>query len=374
MSGARLRYVMRVLSASVLNRRSRLMLVIAALTLVSMLATTLVVVSQGAGKQLGEGLKMFGANVTVAPPVRATGAGGIETGSLDSFLDVRQVEPVLSATQGVESFSPRVELPQAVNGVDSRLVGLPLAEMETAKWKLTGALPASGQVLVGRDLAARLGISTGAIIVLGDVKAPVSGVVETGAAEDDQVLSLIDDAKTLTGGGVSRYLVRVDPEALDSVVAQLQKQLPQLEVRTLRQVAESEGRLLDRVAVLLLVVTIGVAVSAAIAVGTTLNLVVLERGEEIGLLKAMGGTSGLVVGYFLLEQVSSALVAGLAGAVLGTLAAQAVSLSVFGAPLPFTLIGIPVGVGISLAIVLVAGAVPVVRASRVESAEALRGL
>lgn len=374
MNGAKIRFVARVLAASILNRRSRLLLVIAALTLVSMLVATLVSVQAGVGEQLGEGLKQFGANLTVSAPAQAVGTGDLETGELERFIDPAAIEGVLSQTPGVESYQPRIELAQSIGGIDTKLIGVPLREMGAAKWQVDGALPQSGQVLVGRDLAQRLGLKTGSMVDVANYSWTVSGIVESGAEEDEALVAILDDALDLTGGGVSRYLVRANADSLDSVVAALAQTLPTLEVRTLRQVAESEGRLLERVRILLLTVTLGVAVSAAIAVGTTLNLVVLERGEEIGLLKAMGGTSGLVVGYFLLEQLSSALVAGLAGFVLGAAAAEAVSLSVFGSALPVSALAFGAALGVALLVVVAAGAMPVFRASRVESASALRGL
>ncbi len=374
MSAAKARFVIRVLAASILNRRSRLLLVIAALTLVAMLVATLVSVSSGVGAQLGEGLKQFGANLTVAPPAHVVGVGDLETGELERLVDPAQIEPVLASTPRVESFHPRVEIPQRVGQVDTNLIGIPSAEISAAQWKVDGAPPGSGQVLVGRDVAKRLGLVVGSVVEVAGVSWTVSGVVESGAEEDEALIITLQDALVLAGGGVSRYLVRADADALDDVVAALGQALPGIEVRTLRQVAASEGRLLERVRILLLTVTLGVAVSAAIAVGTTLNLVVLERAEEIGLLKAMGGTSGLVVGYFLLEQLSSALVAGLAGFVLGTVAAQAVSLTVFESALPVSAIAFGASLGVALSVVVLAGVAPVFRASRVESANALRGL
>lgn len=374
MNGARFNYVVRVLAAAVLNRRSRLLLVIAALALVATLVTTLVAVSVGASQQLGEGLKMFGANVVVAPPVVATGSGQLDTGSYEQVFDAQVVADAATGLPGVQSITLRVDLPQRVGAVDTRLIGIPPADLQAATWRLDGALPAAGQALLGRDLATQLGVGIGGTVEAGGAARTVAGIVESGAAEDDAVIVPIEDALTLTGGGVSTVLVRVEPAQVDAVVAQLAQRIPGLEVRTLRQVADSEGRLLDRVRVLLLIVTVGVALSAAIAVGTTLNLVVLERGPEIGLLKALGGTSRLVVGYFMLEQISSAMLAGLIGLVLGMAAAEAVSYSVFGTWLPFTLQALPAGFGVAVAIVLVAGAIPVARAARVESAEALRGL
>lgn len=374
MSGARLRFVLRVLVASLFKRRSRLMLVGAALALAAMLVVALTAISEGVGARLGEGLKMFGANVTISPPVRATGAGGLDTGELVQTLDPVGVESVLDTLQGVESYSARVELPMLVGGIDTTLMGLEADELEAVTPRIEGAAPVAGEVLLGRDLATRLDIGQGGVVEVGGVARRVSGVIETGHAEDDAVVAPFEDVAQLTGGGVTRFLVRVTPEDPDAAVARIRRSLPDLEVRTFEQVADAEGRLLDRVRILLLSVTLGVALSATIAVGTTLNLVVLERGSEIGLVKALGGTTGLIVTYFALEQLGTALAAGVTGSVVGVAAAEAVSVTVFGAALPVSWLALVSGPLTAVAISFVTGVAPSVRVASVSSADALRGL
>jgi putative ABC transport system permease protein len=202
----------------------------------------------------------------------------------------------------------------------------------------------------------------------------VSGVIETGAEEDRALVVPLSDALALTGGRVTEFLVRADTARLEQVASAIEAADPSAQARTVRQVAEAERSLLDKVRQLLLIVTICVALVSAIAVANTLSIIVLERVEEIGLLKAMGATHGLVVAYFALEEGAVALVGGLLGLLAGIAVAETISASVFGATIPVPALAWPVPFAVAVAIALLAGALPVWRAAGIDAASTLKGL
>ena len=71
----------------------------------------------------------------------------------------------------------------------------------------------------------------------------------------------------------------------------MQEQFPGVDVRPIRQIAEGEGRILTRVSALMWLVTLRRCLAAALAVAATAGTTVLERTEEIGLMKALGAPS-----------------------------------------------------------------------------------
>ena len=77
------------------------------------------------------------------------------------------------------------------------------------------------------------------------------------------------------------------------------QELPGVEVRAIRQVAEGEGRILRRVSSLMWLVTFAALFAAALAVGATSATTVLERRSEIGLMKAIGASRRTVAAFFL---------------------------------------------------------------------------
>lgn len=373
MKKERVRFLAHLILAAVRNRFSRFLLVVVALTLASTLAVSLVAISLGVEKRLGESLRLFGANLLILPQSQQVGSGELALGELRQSLSQVKIEKVLAQIEGVENYRPRLR--REVKLVDQTvpLIGLAVEEMRSAKWQLEGELPEVGEVLVGRDVANEMSLKPGGELKMGRGYR-VAGVIETGGEEDRAVLMELGEALKVFGSGIDYYLVRTSPGQSESVKKAIETALPSIRAETLRQVAQAEESLLDRVKLLLFIVTLGVVLSSAIAVGNTLNLVVLERSEEIGLLKAIGATSSFIVTYFFLEALLMAVLGGLLGLVVGLQAAEAVSLSVFGKFIPLSLEVFPTSFAVSLLIILLAGVVPVYRASRVDASPTLKGL
>jgi putative ABC transport system permease protein len=112
--------------------------------------------------------------------------------------------------------------------------------------------------------------------------------------------------------------------------------------------------------------------SVAVLVGGRLA----EGTRRVGLLKAVGGTPGLVAATFLAENLFLALVAALAGLLAGWRAAPLLSkpeaelLGTPGAP-PLTLVTAVVALGVALAVALASTLVPAIRAARMSTVSAL---
>jgi putative ABC transport system permease protein len=112
--------------------------------------------------------------------------------------------------------------------------------------------------------------------------------------------------------------------------------------------------------------------SVAVLVGGRLA----EGTRRVGLLKATGGTPGLVAATFLAENLFLALVAAFAGLLAGWRAAPLLSnpesdlIGTPGAP-PLTLVTVVVALAVSLAVALASTLVPAIRAARMSTVSAL---
>jgi putative ABC transport system permease protein len=112
--------------------------------------------------------------------------------------------------------------------------------------------------------------------------------------------------------------------------------------------------------------------SVAVLVGGRLA----EGTRRVGLLKATGGTPGLVAATFLAENLFLALVAAVAGLLAGWLAAPLISnpeadlVGTPGAP-PLTVVMVVVALGVALAVALASTLVPAIRAGRMSTVGAL---
>jgi len=107
-----------------------------------------------------------------------------------------------------------------------------------------------------------------------------------------------------------------------------------------------------------------------VGVANTMVISVLERKREIGLRRALGSTRGQIRGQFLAESVALCLLGGFAGVTLGVLGAGGYAV-VQGWPAVIPPAAVAGGAGSALAIGVLAGLYPAVRASRMTPTEAL---
>jgi putative ABC transport system permease protein len=160
---------------------------------------------------------------------------------------------------------------------------------------------------------------------------------------------------------------------ISSIGFQIKTVLPGTDVRTIRRVADTEGRILSRVGTLLWIVTLAALGAAALAVAATSATTVLERRAEIGVMKALGATNSLIAGIFLAEQLLLAVAGGAIGFVVGAALARSLGASVFGRPASPRLILFPVILGIAAIVAFVGSLIPLRRASHFNPAPILRG-
>ena len=236
-------------------------------------------------------------------------------------------------------------------------------------WSVNGAWVTNredaGACLVGQQAAAKLRVRPGSSLELRYAQRTaalrVAGIVSTGGAEDDQVLTNLPVAQKLAGlpGKVSVVQMSVggSPQEVERFAAGLSTRLPGLEVRPLRQIAQAEGQLLARVQDLLFwSVALILALTVLCVLATTLALAIERRGD-VALMKALGGQMTRIVRLFLAEAGLLGAAGGIAGAVTGTLLSVWIGRRVFGTATSLRFEVIPLIVAVMMAVALV-GALP----------------
>ncbi|MFT4994651.1 MAG: putative ABC transport system permease protein [Paraglaciecola sp.] len=122
----------------------------------------------------------------------------------------------------------------------------------------------------------------------------------------------------------------------------------------------------------------GIAIGAisllvgSVGIYAILTITLSQRQAEVGLLRALGMQQNLLIKLFLGEAVFMAIVGGIAGLLLLGLIQLALSLALPQLPMLFTLTSVSLGLGVSIVVGLVAGAMPAYQASRLPPIEALR--
>ncbi len=141
----------------------------------------------------------------------------------------------------------------------------------------------------------------------------------------------------------------------------------------------SQQQMLDVLGSVLAVLTLGVAglggislLVGGVGILTILTIAIGERTSEIGLLRALGATRREIVLLFLGEAAVLAAVGGALGLLLGSGTAWLLHFLVPALPVATTLWQVLLAEGMAVAIGLLAGTAPALRAARLDPIEALR--
>jgi putative ABC transport system permease protein len=188
---------------------------------------------------------------------------------------------------------------------------------------------------------------------------------------------------------------RGSSEQFIGIVARTKKDLSTAEITSLKSNLSSKGYIAqtyeDQVSSFQSVVSIAQAVltffaAIALLAGTigivnTLLMAVFERTQEIGLMKALGAKRGTIFGIFAFESISIGFWGGLIGVALavglGAILNQTLSTTLLSGLEGFSLFAFPIAdlsgiVLLAMGIGFVAGALPALRASKLDPIEALR--
>lgn len=122
-----------------------------------------------------------------------------------------------------------------------------------------------------------------------------------------------------------RIDVRAEPSRLDEVAREIESRVEGVEARPLLKVSESDARVTRRLTMVLSAVSVISLLLALISVGASTTALLGERRTEVGLLLALGYTGRRVGGFLAAELLAAAVLAGMAGQVLGDLAAGALA-------------------------------------------------
>ena len=204
----------------------------------------------------------------------------------------------------------------------------------------------------------------------------VSGILSTGGEEEGYVYMSLKDLKRLTSDetlDAAELSVSADARELEEYSKAITDADLDITARLVKRVTRSEASVLGKLQALVFLVTAVVLLLTMICVSTTMLAVVSERRREIGLRKALGASDGSIRKEFLGEGMFLGGLGGVFGALLGFGFAQLVSVSVFGSPITFRPLLLPVTILVSMAIAAVSCQMPIRRAVAIDPAIVLKG-
>jgi putative ABC transport system permease protein len=415
----------RLLWASLRARRARLALALMAVTLGVAVAIALGTLALQVGDDLARTLRAAGPNFIVLPAGArlALDLGGVAIEPARSGLALPETDLALLKDSfwkhNVLEAAPELAVAATIGGLPLRLDGT-WFDRQTATadgpwrtglarlhptWRLEGRWPRAGtsEIALGRDLAARLGVTPGhrVRVVVSDQASEwqVTAVVAAGGLDDRRAWAPLDRVQTLAGrpGVIDRVwlsaLVRPetrarapdparDPKgyerymctAYPAVVArELADRLGAVEVLPMTEVVQGEARVVGRLNLLMLLLALAALTASVLGLFSTTTAAVVERGVELGLLRSLGASGSQIGALLLGETMLISLGGGALGWALGSAGAAAIRGETFGTGSPLQPLLLPVALALSLAVALLGTLGPLRLALRLDPATVLRG-
>ena len=147
---------------------------------------------------------------------------------------------------------------------------------------------------------------------------------------------------------------------VSSIAYQIEEVVQGSVARPVRQIAESEGKILDKTQMLMVLITALSLLSATMGVSNLVSANVMERSKELGLLKALGATDLSVVMLVLTEIFIAGIIGGIVGYIAGIGFAQFIGQAVFGSAIAINWMVVPLLV-VLLVFMLLIGSLPAIK-------------
>lgn len=191
--------------------------------------------------------------------------------------------------------------------------------------KSGATIDASGtayDALVGSSLATKNSLSVGSTFTMYDKTFTVKGIYETGNTfSDSGVIVPLTTLQTITNQADAVSTVTATVNSSDNVattVTSLKSSLGSAaDITSEVERAESSVSSLEGIASLALGGVIAASIAGAAIILLAMIMIVRERRREIGVMKAIGGTDGKVVGQFIVEGFGLTIIGAIVGIVLG---------------------------------------------------------
>ncbi len=425
----------RIVYESFRRQARRKLLAGIAITLGVAVATAMIAVATDIGDKINRELRSYGANLVVTPQEDTldveVGGINLKPPSDGAFLNEADL-PKIRGTfwhHNIVGFSPMlpvtVKLGHGSDAKDVTLLGTYFnkalsfgkddfttgVRITHPWWKVSCgdgkespncAWPAddSQNVLLGERLATKLSQKPGDTIEVSGRQLTISGILSTGAAEDDQIVAPLAVAQQILGkpGAVRRVYVSAltkppdalsvrDPKTMtpevydrwycspyvESIAYQLQEVIPHSHAEQIRQVAQNEGTVLSRIKGLMLLITFAALFASALAVSAAMATAIYERRVEVGLMKALGAGNLAVSAIFFAEALLLAIVGGIAGFSAGALLARQIGRSIFNSQISIEPVLFPIIIAIAVFVTFAGSAAAIRRAVKFDPVFALRG-
>jgi len=386
------RIIRRLLGAN----RGRLFVMLLALGAGAAVTAALLNLQVDAKQRLTIEFRSFGANFVVAPH-DASELGTTATLPWDENVvktiraqayEETPIVPFLYLVASAQKLSSPM-LPLKGKQIQTVVVGTDLMNLhlvagtkfpEVFGWEESDYENLKTECFLGERIAKQLGVIKGdQVVLLYENRAEqlrVLGIVSAGGAEDNQIFMELGTAQRLSWMNERVSLIQVSypgtPKEIQAFWSKLASQLGNAEVRPIRQFTEGEAKIYNRISGLLTATVAIVLVLTGLCGIAAMTNVAMERKNDVGLMKAIGGSVRRVLRLFLAEAALLGLAGGMIGGAAGIFLSIGLGKAVFGVAARPRLIVYPVAVALTV-IVAILSAYPLRRLASIRPASVFRG-
>jgi len=423
-----------MLGQSFVRGRRRKALATITIVLAASLITALMNISIDVGDKMSKELKSYGANINVVPKSEAIPLeiGGVDYNPMKDKVFINESDlPKIKEIfwhNNIVGLAPFLKATVEIIGKEKKHVSLmgtdfdkqiPVAGDDEFRigvktvfpyWQVNGEGLEDNDdsaILAGAGIAREMNVKTGDAVrikISGETKVfTIKGILSTGGKEESAFIapllavqklarlegkmqSVSVSALTVPEDKLSRR-ARHSSESLNSleydrwyctayvssISHQIEEALPNVTARPVWQVAAGEGAVVNKIQLLMLVVTIAAFIASGLGISSLMVTTIMERSREIGLMKALGAANREVYLLFLSESAIVGVAGGLLGCLAGAGLSQVIGLSVFGSFISFSPIVLPVNIVISVLIALAGSLMPSRLITKLYPAEVLHG-
>ena len=407
-----------LLKHSFLRQKRAMALTIISISMGAALASSLSALSLDIKGKVSKELRSFGANILVTPKIEGLAelAGQRRYLNEDDLIKIKTIfwrhnilgfapfldSEVIVSSNGVSKkvqaegtwFKKQIQIP----GEDSKFeTG---AMIVSPWWMLEGQEPEGNSIVLGASLAKELSLKIGDTVRIDGRQYTIKGILTSGGKEDTKVLLDLDEMQALKGleGKVSSVLVSAlttpmdefaykDPKEMSkleyekwyctgyvtSIAKQIEEVVSNSRAKPIWQIAEAEGKVLDRMSILVYLLSGASLFASILGVSTTMIAALLRRIDEIALMKAIGADRGQIIGIFLLEALIIGTIGGFLGYISSLWIAKYIGIKVFGSALEGRAILFPLSIMTGLIISIGGSFLPIRRALSIKPALVLKG-
>lgn len=409
----------RMVRGTLFRQRSKMLMIAFTVALGVSLATAMMNVMLGVGDKVNKELKTYGANITVMHKDASIlddlyGISG-ETVS-NKFLIESEIPKIKQIFWGfaILDFAPYLERTGEIEGISNKIkiygtwfdkhMVMPTGEEVDAGiknlktwWEVKGEWLSEDdldKVMLGSLIAGKYNINIGDKIKVkgskGEKELIVKGIINSGGDADQTIYMNLKNVQDLYGLEDKVSMLEVsalttpdndlakkaaqDPNSLtiseyetwyctayvSTISYQIQEVLSDSVAKPNRQVAESEGTILNKTELLMLLICILSSFASALGISNLITASVIERSQEIGLIKAIGGTSRRIIILILTEVVLTGILGGIFGYIAGIGFTQIIGKTVFSSYISPAVIVIPIDIALVFAVTIL-GSIPAIK-------------